>query len=125
MTIDRLRSHYGFSRSPFGRDLAPQTLFPSRAHQEAVARISWLIAEGALGLLTGEVGSGKKGAAPAPAPPTHPRAPGLPALPHRRPDRRGHGLPPRRAGRTRPARRLDPRPGAPALGRPARGAPLP
>ena len=63
MTIDRLRSHYGFSRSPFGRDLAPQTLFPSRAHQEAVARISWLIAEGALGLLTGEVGSGKTVAA--------------------------------------------------------------
>ena len=63
MTIDRLRSHYGFSRSPFGRDLAPQTLFPSRVHQEAVARISWLIGEGALGLLTGEVGSGKTVAA--------------------------------------------------------------
>ncbi len=63
MTIDRLRSHYGFSRSPFGRDLAPQMLFPARAHQEAVARIGWLIAEGALGLLTGEVGSGKTVAA--------------------------------------------------------------
>jgi type II secretory pathway predicted ATPase ExeA len=63
MSIDRLRSHYGFTRSPFGRDLAPQMLFRSHTHQEAVARISWLIGEGALGVLTGEVGSGKTVAA--------------------------------------------------------------
>ena len=59
MAIDRLRTHYGFSRMPFGRDLAPGALFLSRAHQEALARIAWLIAECALGVLTGEVGSGK------------------------------------------------------------------
>lgn len=59
MAIDRLRTHYGLSRMPFGRDLAPGALFGSRAHQEALARIAWLIAEGALGVLTGEVGSGK------------------------------------------------------------------
>ncbi|MGH2578895.1 MAG: ExeA family protein, partial [Actinomycetota bacterium] len=47
------------SRTPFGRDLAPGALFPSRSHQEALARIAWLIAEGALGVLSGEVGSGK------------------------------------------------------------------
>jgi type II secretory pathway predicted ATPase ExeA len=59
MAIDRLRAHYGLSRMPFGKDLAPGTLFLSRAHQEAMARIAWLIAEGALGVLSGEVGSGK------------------------------------------------------------------
>ncbi|MGH9037864.1 MAG: ExeA family protein [Acidimicrobiia bacterium] len=59
MAIDRLRAHYGLSRMPFGKDLAPGALFPSRAHQEAMARIAWLIAEGALGVLSGEVGSGK------------------------------------------------------------------
>ncbi|MGH8975355.1 MAG: ExeA family protein, partial [Acidimicrobiia bacterium] len=59
MAIDRLRAHYGFSRMPFGRDLAPGALFASRSHQEALARIAWLIAEGAIGVLSGEVGSGK------------------------------------------------------------------
>lgn len=44
---------------PFGRDLAPGMLFPSRAHTEAVARLSWLVSEGAIGVLTGEVGAGK------------------------------------------------------------------
>ena len=55
MSIDRLRAHYGFSRMPFGKELAPQTLFASKAHAEALARISWLIAERAMGVLTGEV----------------------------------------------------------------------
>lgn len=63
MTIDRLQAHYGFTRMPFGRDLAPGMLFTSRAHSEAVARISWLIGEGAIGVLTGEVGAGKTVAA--------------------------------------------------------------
>jgi type II secretory pathway predicted ATPase ExeA len=59
MTIDRLQAHWGFTRMPFGRDLAPGMLFASRTHAEAVARITWLIAEGAIGVLTGEVGAGK------------------------------------------------------------------
>ena len=59
MAIDRLQSYWGFSRMPFGKDLAPSQLFLSHAHQEAVARISWLIAENAIGVLTGEVGAGK------------------------------------------------------------------
>lgn len=59
MAIERLQSHFGFSRMPFGRDLAPGMLFASRAHTEAVARITWLISEGAIGVLTGEVGAGK------------------------------------------------------------------
>lgn len=62
MAIDRLRAYYGFSRMPFGRDLAPGALFPSRSHQEALARIAWLVAEGALGVLSGEVGVGNTAA---------------------------------------------------------------
>ena len=63
MTIDKLRAHYGFTRTPFGRDLAPGQLFAARGHQEAVARLAWLIDEHAIGVLTGEVGAGKTVAA--------------------------------------------------------------
>lgn len=59
MSIEVLQAHYGFSRMPFGRDLAPQMLHRSAGHNEAVARIDWCISEGALGVITGEVGSGK------------------------------------------------------------------
>jgi type II secretory pathway predicted ATPase ExeA len=38
-------------------------LFASRSHQEAVARISWIISERALGVVCGEVGAGKTVAA--------------------------------------------------------------
>ena len=57
--IEKLQSHYGFSRTPFGRGLAPQTLHRHGAHAEAVARIGWCIHERGLGVLTGEVGAGK------------------------------------------------------------------
>jgi type II secretory pathway predicted ATPase ExeA len=63
MSIDRLQAHYGFTRMPFGRDLAPGQLFAARAHQEAVARLRWLIDQHAIGVLTGEVGAGKTVAA--------------------------------------------------------------
>jgi type II secretory pathway predicted ATPase ExeA len=48
---------------PFGKDLAPGMLFRSRAHAEATARIAWLVAERAIGVVTGEVGAGKTVAA--------------------------------------------------------------
>jgi len=63
MSIDRLRAHYGFSRMPFGRDLAPGMLHAHRAHQEAVARISWCVAERQIGVITGDCGAGKTVAA--------------------------------------------------------------
>jgi type II secretory pathway predicted ATPase ExeA len=63
MSIDQLCAHYGFSRQPFGRDLAPGQLFAFRAHQEAVARIAWLVQQRGIGVLTGEVGAGKTVAA--------------------------------------------------------------
>ena len=59
MSIEVLQAHYGFTRMPFGRDLAPQMLHRSAGHNEAVARIGWCINERALGVITGEVGSGK------------------------------------------------------------------
>jgi type II secretory pathway predicted ATPase ExeA len=59
MTIERLQAHYGFTRMPFGRALAPQMLHRHSAHAEGVARISWCISEHALGVVTGEVGAGK------------------------------------------------------------------
>ena len=63
MSIDRLRAHYGFSRMPFGKDLAPGMLHAHRAHAEAVARISWCITEQAIGVISGECGAGKTVAA--------------------------------------------------------------
>jgi type II secretory pathway predicted ATPase ExeA len=57
--IDKLQSHYGFGRTPFGRSLAPQMLHRHGTHAEAVARIGWCVTERALGVITGEVGAGK------------------------------------------------------------------
>jgi type II secretory pathway predicted ATPase ExeA len=57
--IEKLRAHYGFSRTPFGRDLAPGMLHRHDAHNQAVARLSWCIAERGIGIVTGEVGAGK------------------------------------------------------------------
>ena len=57
--IEKLQAHYGFTRTPFGRSLAPGMLHRHGAHAEAVARIGWCVAERALGVITGEVGAGK------------------------------------------------------------------
>ena len=57
--IEKLKSHYGFSKTPFGRALAPQMLHRHATHAEAVARIGWCISERGLGVVTGEVGAGK------------------------------------------------------------------
>lgn len=35
--IDKLQSHYGFTKMPFGRSLAPGMLHRHGAHAEAVA----------------------------------------------------------------------------------------
>ena len=58
-----IKNHYGFTRLPFGKDLAPSMLHRHAAHGEAAARIGWCIAERALGVITGEVGCGKTVAA--------------------------------------------------------------
>ena len=57
--IDRLQGFFGFTRMPFGRDLAPSMLHRHSAHGEAVARIGWCVTERRIGVITGEVGAGK------------------------------------------------------------------
>ena len=59
MSIQRLQSHWGFTRMPFGRDLAPAMLHRHAGHGEAVARITWCVDQRAIGVITGEVGAGK------------------------------------------------------------------
>jgi type II secretory pathway predicted ATPase ExeA len=58
-----LRNHYGFTRTPFGKDLAPSMLHHYPGHAEAVARITWCARERAVAVITGEVGAGKTVAA--------------------------------------------------------------
>jgi hypothetical protein len=54
----QLQPYFGFHRQ-----IAPGGLYRSQAHQEARARIGFLISQGALGLICGEVGAGKTCAA--------------------------------------------------------------
>src|SRR5229473_1471843 len=57
--IETLQAHWGFTIMPFGPAIPVPGLFGSAAHNEAVARLRWLISARGLGVLTGEVGSGK------------------------------------------------------------------
>ena len=57
--IENLQAHWGFTTMPFGSAIPVPALFGSAAHKEAVARLRWLISARGLGVLTGEVGSGK------------------------------------------------------------------
>ena len=57
--INKLNQYWGFTRPPFGRDLAPAMLHRHTAHAEAVARIGWCVTERRIGVITGEVGAGK------------------------------------------------------------------
>ena len=59
MSHDQLGAFFGFTRTPFRRDLAPSMLHRHAGHAEAVARIRWCVSENALGVITGEVGAGK------------------------------------------------------------------
>ena len=149
MSLDKLCSYYGFTRTPFRRDLAPGMLHRHAGHAEAVARIPWCIGETALGVITGEVGAGKTvalraalaeldasrlhrdlPAEPRRRRPRHLHRAGLrprrrPPVPHRQPDRPNHGPPRRRETRTRTGRHRRRRRSAPAVRRPTRGTPVP
>jgi type II secretory pathway predicted ATPase ExeA len=59
MSLDQLRPYFGLRDRPFRADVAACALHRSGAHQEAIARIAYLVDAAALGLITGEVGSGK------------------------------------------------------------------
>lgn len=51
--------HFAFTRFPFENSLQADELYPSDARREAEARLKHLIELRGIGLLTGEVGSGK------------------------------------------------------------------
>jgi type II secretory pathway predicted ATPase ExeA len=53
------RTHFGFTHYPFERPLQPDELFASTAAREAQARLQHLVELRGIGLITGEVGSGK------------------------------------------------------------------
>ena len=50
---------YGFRTMPFSRNIPTADLFPSNGQQELKARLTYLLCERGIGLVTGEVGSGK------------------------------------------------------------------
>ena len=52
-------THFGLSRTPFGKRIAAKDLFVRDGHAEAVARINFCVMESALGVITGDVGAGK------------------------------------------------------------------
>jgi type II secretory pathway predicted ATPase ExeA len=53
------RKHFGLTRHPFSKDLAPEDLFVSAANRELEVRLTHLLDLRGIGLVTGEVGSGK------------------------------------------------------------------
>ncbi len=53
------RKHHGLALHPFGKDLPPDELFESAGAREADVRLEHLVNLRGIGLLTGEVGSGK------------------------------------------------------------------
>jgi type II secretory pathway predicted ATPase ExeA len=57
--LDKIQAFYGFSRMPFGRDLAPDQLYRHHGHAETVARLTWAVNARSVAVLTGEVGAGK------------------------------------------------------------------
>lgn len=53
------RKHFGLTRHPFTKNLEPDDLFVSAASKELEARLRHLLDMRGIGLVTGEVGSGK------------------------------------------------------------------
>ena len=59
LMIDAVVTKFGLARMPFGRDLPPSRLHRHRDCGEAAARIAWAVADKTIGMVTGEVGTGK------------------------------------------------------------------
>jgi len=52
-------THWGFTRTPFTRDPNPGHLSTHNGHLEAVARITWAVAQHHIAVICGETGAGK------------------------------------------------------------------
>lgn len=50
---------YGFARIPFSKDIPAQDILATPGQAELSARLSYLVSEQGIGLVTGEIGSGK------------------------------------------------------------------
>ena len=61
--LDKIQSFFGFTRMPYGRNLAPGMLFHYTDHAQAAARIAYGIDTRGITVITGEVGVGKTVAA--------------------------------------------------------------
>jgi type II secretory pathway predicted ATPase ExeA len=61
--LDKIQSFYGFTRMPYGRNLAPGMLHQHADHAQATARIAYGIDTRGITVITGEVGVGKTVAA--------------------------------------------------------------
>jgi type II secretory pathway predicted ATPase ExeA len=57
--IDPVIDRFGLTRMPFGRDLPPSRLHRHADLGEAAARIAWAVTGKTIGVITGEVGTGK------------------------------------------------------------------
>jgi type II secretory pathway predicted ATPase ExeA len=53
------QAFYGFTRPPFSKDLPTEHLFVTADHQELAARLTVLLREQGMGVVTGEIGAGK------------------------------------------------------------------
>lgn len=51
--------HFGFSMTPFRKDIPPMALYPSRGHRELVARLTQAIPRAEIICVTGDIGAGK------------------------------------------------------------------
>jgi type II secretory pathway predicted ATPase ExeA len=58
-----MRDHYQLAREPFTKNLTTAMLHHHHGHDEAAARITGCIREGAIAVITGEAGAGKTAAA--------------------------------------------------------------
>lgn len=53
------KSYFGFREKPFGKTPDPRFLFLSNGHEEALARLEFVLEEREIAFLTGEIGCGK------------------------------------------------------------------
>lgn len=53
------KSYFGFREKPFSKTPDPRFLFLSRGHDEALARLEFVVRERELAVLTGDIGCGK------------------------------------------------------------------
>lgn len=53
------KRYFGFKEKPFGKTPDPRFLFLSHGHEEALARLEYIVEERELAVLTGDIGCGK------------------------------------------------------------------